>query len=41
MLVEEMVHMIPFVDFLDHALEKFQDIHYKDFQEIILQILFN
>lgn len=36
-----MARNVPFVKFLEHAISKYQDIHYKEFQDIILQILFN
>lgn len=41
MLVEAMSRTVPFKKFLDHALSKYQDTQFKEFQELILQILNN
>lgn len=36
-----MSRTVPFRKFLEHALGKYQDTQFKEFQEIILQIVFN
>lgn len=41
LLVEAMSRTVPFNKFLEHALARYQDTQFKEFQEIILQIVFN
>jgi hypothetical protein len=41
LLVEAMSRTVPFNKFLEHALGRYQDTQFKEFQEIILQIVFN
>jgi hypothetical protein len=40
-LVEAMSRTVPFRKFLEHALARYQETQFREFQEIILQILTN
>jgi hypothetical protein len=41
MIVESMTRVVPFAKFLDHALKRYSDTQFKEFEQIILQIVNN